>query len=335
MSKQPYANIKFDWLGSESNTGLSIFPSDSDYERREYDLPNDFGSGSVETITLAFGMTLFRAEHQFQPNATGQIIPAGEVQVQMNEPTFQAQIIRGGRVLETQISPAASLLLSPGVDMFRYSNNYEIAPSLDGSSNSQMTCLSIGISTLKILIGESEALDLLSALALSPPPKVVAKDIPLHISAILHNSINNSLVGNARKLNCQARALDYLSMLVQHIGSLSDSKKQFASLKSSKRRSHDVHNYLVRIEGKVPTLDNMAKLFGCSARTLNDEFNAEFGESIYSFITNQRLLAAHELIKNSNVALKEVAFRLGYAHVNHFITAFKNKFGYSPGSLRK
>jgi len=33
--------------------------------------------------------------------------------------------------------------------------------------------------------------------------------------------------------------------------------------------------------------------------------------------------------------MKVLAARLGYSHVNHFIAAFKKKFGYPPGSLRK
>jgi AraC-like DNA-binding protein len=33
--------------------------------------------------------------------------------------------------------------------------------------------------------------------------------------------------------------------------------------------------------------------------------------------------------------MKVIAERLGYSHVNHFITALKRKFGYPPGSVRK
>jgi AraC-like DNA-binding protein len=35
------------------------------------------------------------------------------------------------------------------------------------------------------------------------------------------------------------------------------------------------------------------------------------------------------------VSFRSAATRLGYSHVNHFISAFKRKFGYSPGSLRR
>ena len=335
MNQQPYTNIRFDWLGNDVSTGLTISPGDEDLVRQKYMLPNAYGEGFVETLGLALGMTMFRAEHRFEASATGHTIRVGDVKVEMNEPTFQAQIMRGGRVLESQVDHAEDLLLSPGIDLFRYSEGYSIAPSLDGSNDSEMTCLSIGHTMLENLIGAEDTTRLLGTLELLPPPRVTVRTIPLHISAYLHNSMNPALVGSARKLNCQARALDYLTALVQY---LKEPNKESGAVRSSdkaRKRSQRVHEYLMSIEGKLPTLYMIAAQFGGSARLINDEFVAEYGESIYTFITNQRLLAAHELIRTTDVALKGISYRLGYAHVNHFITAFRRKFGYPPGSLRR
>ena len=89
------------------------------------------------------------------------------------------------------------------------------------------------------------------------------------------------------------------------------------------------------LEGKFPTIDSLSAQFGRSAHSLNDEFKSEYGESIFNFILNHRLNSAHEAIKNTNVPLKQLADKLGYTHVSNFRAAFKNKFGYSPGKLRK
>lgn len=338
MIRHPYANIRFDWLGNDASSGLTISPSQEDLVRQKYLLPNGYGEGFVETLGLALGMTMVRAEHHFEASATGHTIRVGDIQVEMNEPTFQAQIMRGGRVLESQIDHSVDLLLSPGVDLFRYSERYHIVPSLDGSNDSEMTCLSIGQTMLENLIGDVDTSQLLSELDLAPAPKVTIKTIPLYISAYLHSAMKPALVGAARKLNCQARALDYLTALLQHLKDLRGSNNERSKIGASdkrRKRSQQVHEYLMSIEGKLPTLDMIAAQFGGAARLINDEFIAEYGESIYTFITNQRLLAAHELIRTTDVALKGVSYRLGYAHVNHFITAFRKRFGYPPGSLRK
>jgi AraC-like DNA-binding protein len=96
-----------------------------------------------------------------------------------------------------------------------------------------------------------------------------------------------------------------------------------------------LHEYLSRLEGKLPTLSLLSKQFGLSARRLNEAFAAEYGQSIFAYITDQRLQAAHEVMVVTDEPMKRVAERLGYAHVNHFIAAFKRKYGYTPGQLRR
>lgn len=330
MSSQPYHSIHFDWLAVNDTANTIVSPDDEGLERGTYPLPDNLGTSSIETLNLAMGMSIFKAINQLSPEAIGQSIPTAEIDVKLKGPTFQAQIIRGGRVMERQFHPDADLVLSPGIDLFRYSDGYRISPKLDGSSSSEMTCLSIMRQPLDELLGEREAEQMLSHLGLLPMPKVLAAAIPMHISAHLHSSVSNVLTGAARNLYCQARALDYLIALMEKARVAKKTR-----LKTSRSRSQAVHDFLVATQGRLPTLNELAVRFGCSARVLNDEFTAAYSMSIYSFISNQRLIEAHAAILNTDVALKVLAFRLGYSHVNHFITAFRKKFGYPPGSIRK
>jgi AraC-like DNA-binding protein len=102
-----------------------------------------------------------------------------------------------------------------------------------------------------------------------------------------------------------------------------------------KDKVHALHEHLLTSEGKLPTLDQLAKTFTCSVKRLNQAFVSEYGKSIYDFISTTRIEAAHAAILNSDTPLKILAARLGYSHVNHFNAAFRKKFGYPPGSLRK
>lgn len=102
-----------------------------------------------------------------------------------------------------------------------------------------------------------------------------------------------------------------------------------------RHRVHSIRDYVTEVEGRFPTLDELSRVFGRSARTLNNEFAAEFGETIFDYMTNHRLMMAHEAILTSDVALKKVADTLGYTHVNNFSAAFRRKFGCPPGSLRR
>ena len=68
---------------------------------------------------------------------------------------------------------------------------------------------------------------------------------------------------------------------------------------------------------------------------MNQAFFEKYGQSIYNFLSNQRLEQAHYGLLKTDIPMKTIAHKIGYSHVNHFITAFKNKFGVTPGSLRK
>ena len=96
-----------------------------------------------------------------------------------------------------------------------------------------------------------------------------------------------------------------------------------------------MHEELINLEGEVPTLSDLSKKCGLSARTLNNDFKKEFGESIYAYIKDQRLAQAHAALIETDTPIKVIAARVGYAHVTNFMLAFKKKFGYSAGSLRR
>ncbi len=103
----------------------------------------------------------------------------------------------------------------------------------------------------------------------------------------------------------------------------------------SRERLRRLHDDLMRMEGKLPTLEALAARVGLCARRLNDAFAREYGLPIHAFVTDRRLTAAYASIRDTDIPLKQLASRLGYAHVNHFNAAFRKKFGLPPGQLRR
>lgn len=103
----------------------------------------------------------------------------------------------------------------------------------------------------------------------------------------------------------------------------------------SAERARALHQQLTNARGKLPTVEELASQYGCSPRTLNSEFAAEYGQPVQSFIAEYRFSRAHAALQQTSVPMKVLASQLGYSHVNHFIGAFKKRFGYPPGSLRK
>ena len=67
-----------------------------------------------------------------------------------------------------------------------------------------------------------------------------------------------------------------------------------------------------------------------SAATLNRLFRTHLDESVTEYHTRTRMERAGQLLKKDGVAVKEVAYELGYLHANDFSRAFKKFTGRNP-----
>lgn len=259
-----------------------------------------------------------------------------DVAIEPDEPLFGAQIWLSGLGCHREYwhgldQPPVEIIASPGRDTFRHHRAWHAQILVEGGVNSEMRSVVVPDTMLRALLGEDAAQNLLDGLGLHDDRLTVVRPVPLHISAPLREAMSGQFTGSARKLYAQAKVLNYLAGLIRHVAA----DKGVTKERSHRKRIRELHEYLIQLEGRLPTLSDLAQEFGLSARRLNEEFTAEFGQSVYSFMTEHRLTQAHASLQTNVMPMKLLADRLGYSHVNHFITAFKRKFGYSPGSLRR
>jgi AraC family transcriptional regulator len=64
-------------------------------------------------------------------------------------------------------------------------------------------------------------------------------------------------------------------------------------------------------------------------------FRSSYGCSIGEYVRRRQLLAAEELLAGSQLDLREVALRCGYADQSHFSKAFRRSVGVPPGRYRR
>jgi len=337
MNKAPFYNLNVRWLIDPASNDLTptVVPPCTGLQRQDFNFPPEIGHGWFEHLPLTDRISVFHGVHHFRPEASGQLLPLGEFSTVFAEPTLVMQSVQGGIVCHRERYPVSTdLIYKPGFDFFRHADRFSMTALVDTSSDSQMTSLCIDIASLSELIGADLAQQLLVGLGLDAPPVVKVLPIPLHVSAPLRACISPVFQGVLKKVFAQSKVLEYLCQLSAYIGMRALVIPQ-AKPGSKRSRVHELHDWLLKQDGKVPTLDEMAVRFGMSARWLNDEFTLEYGQTIYAFITDRRLTSAHVALRECDVPIKNLAQRLGYSHVSHFTTAFKKKFGYPPGSLRR
>jgi len=328
----PISSVNFDWLiDNESSFSQHIEPKD--IERDNVPMPDQIGTGHYQAWFLSLDMVVYQAEYIFNKSNRSELLPLVKVDAKFNEPTLMIHTLKHGRVIHQDSISNNTLTFGEGNNLFRFAENISVIPIVDTSSDIQMTSLMIGVSTLRNLLGPQLSDALITNLALQYSPSVSVKFVPSYVNNHLQKSLSSQYSPALKKIIAQARILDFLSDLASYYCDTSAATK----LKTDDSRvlATAIYNYLITLEGKLPTIESLAIEFGKSARILNYSFQAEYGESIFVFFMNHRLSSAHEAIKNSNIPLKQISMKLGYAHVNHFSAAFKKRFGYSPSTLRR
>lgn len=83
------------------------------------------------------------------------------------------------------------------------------------------------------------------------------------------------------------------------------------------------------------TISELAKAVYINEYKLKTGFKEVYGQSVYSYVIDQRMEGARRLFEERDMKIKEVAGRVGYTNISHFIEAFRKKYGVTPGNYLK
>ena len=78
----------------------------------------------------------------------------------------------------------------------------------------------------------------------------------------------------------------------------------------------------------------IAKMIGTSTRQLERAFMAEMNASPNEFYRRMRLRYARWMLVNTSRKVTDIAYDCGFADSAHFIRAFREAYGMTPGRLR-
>lgn len=83
------------------------------------------------------------------------------------------------------------------------------------------------------------------------------------------------------------------------------------------------------------SFQELANLVNLSSSRLGHLFKLQMGVDLSHFLANQRLQKAAELLRQTELSIKEIAVRIGYHHSSSFDRGFQNKFGVPPADFRR
>jgi transcriptional regulator GlxA family with amidase domain len=85
----------------------------------------------------------------------------------------------------------------------------------------------------------------------------------------------------------------------------------------------------------VKSVRELANLVNLSSSRLGHLFKLQMGVDLSHFLANERLRKAAELLRQTELSIKEIAVRVGYHHSSSLDRGFQNKFGVPPASFRR
>lgn len=161
---------------------------------------------------------------------------------------------------------------------------------------------------------------------------------PFPISAQMHKAIASSirpnLTGTFRELQMEGTALLYISLMAAAV--ISDFETPAPAIAEKERRAvRDAYELLSANVRETMALSELSDAVGMSERRLNSAFREIFGATAFEIAREQRLSLARELLEQGELAIKEVAWEVGYAHVSNFSAAFAAKFGITPAACAR
>lgn len=139
--------------------------------------------------------------------------------------------------------------------------------------------------------------------------------------------------GAMGRLYRQAKALELLAHHFAAFGDDAEGRDDFTARDMAKLRM--ARDRLLADLRDPPDLEALAREVGLSAKRLNRGFRAFHGSTVFAYLRDMRLDAARQALEaGSPMPLKQLAWELGYGQVSNFVTAFRRRFGVTPGSYR-
>ena len=136
----------------------------------------------------------------------------------------------------------------------------------------------------------------------------------------LHIQIDN-LIGNVRRLRGKFSGAVKQEQRVENI----EVKGNDDALMERIMRSVNAH-----MSEPGYNVDTLAEDVGISRAQLHRKMKEMTGISSGKFLRNLRMEQAARLLREQKVNVSQVAYKVGYADLAHFSTAFKSHFGQSP-----
>ena len=155
------------------------------------------------------------------------------------------------------------------------------------------------------------------------------------ISALIRRILRCEYAGDIRNLYLQAKVQELLLLALEQLGAGEEKNVDIVLRPYDIEKIREAHDYLLRNMDNPCTLIELSRKVAINDFKLKKGFKQLYGTTVYEFLLDARMEKAKVLLLETETSVHEIAFMTGYKNLSSFITAFKKKMGYSPGSFKR
>ena len=154
------------------------------------------------------------------------------------------------------------------------------------------------------------------------------------IQQVIQQIVHCKYTDDLKKLFLLSKSIELLVLCADSCNNSDQKKESYIKTNTDKEKiiaARDLIN--VRINCP-PNLSEIAKSVGLNEYKLKRGFKETFNNTVFGYLTEQRLQLAHKYLLDTEKTAAEISSNLGYATPQHFNNAFKKKFGITPYLVR-
>lgn len=135
-----------------------------------------------------------------------------------------------------------------------------------------------------------------------------------------------------RKLYLESRAIELAAETLRHLLDIAPAPP--ALRPRERRRIIDVRDLLDSGAADGLSIEEIARHTGTNASTLQKQFRALYGTTVFDYLRRTRLLRARRALERADLSIAEAASIAGYTSPANFATAYRRQFGITPRQSR-
>ncbi|MBE6883502.1 MAG: AraC family transcriptional regulator [Ruminococcaceae bacterium] len=134
--------------------------------------------------------------------------------------------------------------------------------------------------------------------------------------------------GDVEKINEEIAIIFH--EIIQRLSQSYREKKRIKRSEAARMKSYIDSNFPQEFD-----IEQLAKNIYKSKSQAIRIFKKEYGKTPYDYFLGQRFKLAGELLRNTNMLIKEIAYQSGFQDEHYFSSLFKKRFGMSPREYRR